>query len=468
MTREPFVHPYIPNSAPDTRRQMLLEIGVEDVEELYEEIPERLRFKRRLDLPEALPSEPELRRHVEGLLARNQHCEDYLSFLGGGCWQHSVPAVCDEIMGRSEFISAYSGSTYPDLGKYQARFEFQSQMAELLDMDDVADSTYDWGNAAGQSLRMTCRITGRNQVVLVDTVGPERLAVIRTLCGPPGMPGHIDVELVGHDPLTGFIDLADLERSVSSATAAVYIENPSYLGFVEPNGAQVSSVAHAAGALSVVGVDPISLGVLTPPSRYGADIVCGELQSLGMHLMAGGCQAGFMAFRDEEAFVSECPLILFGIAETIREGELAFGEILAERTSYGLRDKGRDWVGTSTGLYAIGAGVYLSLMGPQGMREIGETIIQRAHYASDLIEKIDGLRRLFTPGFFKEFVINFDDAGTTVKDVNRGLLDRKIFGGKDLSTELPGLGQSALFSVTEVHAKDDLDRLADALSQVTR
>lgn len=447
---------------------MLLEIGVEDVEELYEEIPERLRLARRLDLPEALPSEPELRRHMEELLGRNEHCESYLNFLGGGCWQHSVPAVCDEIMARSEFISAYSGSTYPDLGKYQARFEFQSQMAELLDMDDVADSTYDWANAAGQALRMACRITGRNEVVLVDTVGPERLSVIRTLCGPSNMAGHIDVKLVGHHPVTGLIDLAALERSVSRNTAAVYLENPSYLGCVEPSGAEVSAAAHAAGALSVVGVDPISLGILAPPSRYGADIVVGELQSLGMHLMAGGCQAGFMAFRDEEAFVSECPLILFGIAETIREGELAFGEILAERTSYGLRDKGRDWVGTSTGLYAIGAGVYLSLMGPQGMREVGETIVQRSHYAADLIDGIEGLRRLFTPGFFKEFVVNFDDAGVGVREVNRSLLDHGIFGGKDLSAEFPELGQSALFSVTEIHTKGDLDRLAEALSEVTR
>lgn len=465
MTREPFAHPYIPNSAPDTRRQMLKEIGVDGVEELFEAIPERLRYRERLALPEPLMAEPELRRHVEGILSNNGHCGEYLNFLGAGCWQHFVPAVCDEVIGRSEFLTAYSGSTYPDLGKYQARFEYQSQMAELLDLDVVSDPTYDWASAAGLLLRMASRITGRDEVLVADTLGNERWSVIESLCGPGTLPGNVAIQRVAHDPNTGAMDLDDLRRKVTPSTAAVYFENPSYLGCLEPQGAEISRIAHEAGALSVVGVDPISLGVLEPPPRYGADMVCGDLQPLGVHMSCGGGLAGFMAFPDEERFVSECPLILFGIAETV-SGEFAFGEVMAERTSYHLRDQAKDWVGTSTGLMGICAAVYLTALGPVGMREIGETIIQRAHFAARRLGDIEGVQVHLGPAFFKEFVVGFDGTGMSIGEINQGLLERGIFGGKDLSSEFPELGQSALYCVTEIHTREDVDRLADAVREV--
>lgn len=465
MTREPFVHPYIPNATPDTRRLMLKEIGVDDIGELFEAIPERLRYRDRLALPEPLVAEPELRRHVEGILGNNRHCGEYLSFLGAGCWQHFVPAICDEVIGRSEFLTAYSGSTYPDLGKYQARFEYQSQMAELLDLDVVSDPTYDWASAAGLLLRMASRITGRAEVLVADTLGQERWGVIENLCGPGTLPGNVELRRVAHDPRTGAMDLDELRRSVSSSTAAVYFENPSYLGFLEPHGAEISRIAHEAGALSVVGVDPISLGVLEPPPRYGADMVCGDLQPLGVHMSCGGGLSGFMAFPDEERFVSECPLILFGVAETVG-GELAFGEVMAERTSYHLRDQAKDWVGTSTGLMGICAAVYLSALGPVGMREIGETIIQRAHFAARELGAIEGVQVLLGPNFFKEFVVGFDATGMTVEEIDRGLAERGIFGGKNLSHEFPEFGQSALYCVTEIHTRADVDRLVDAVREV--
>ncbi|HHY90915.1 MAG TPA: aminomethyl-transferring glycine dehydrogenase subunit GcvPA [Clostridiales bacterium] len=467
MEKKAFVHPYIPNSVPEVREEMLKAIGVESVEELYAEIPDHLRFKGKMNLPEAIPCEYELKRHVEEILSKNTTCKEYLNFLGAGCWQHYVPAVVDEIVNRSEFLTAYCGGTYSDLGNFQARFEFYSLMGELLNLDVVSEPTYDWGTAAGLSLRMASRITGRNEVLIPRIIDGDRLSIIKNLCQPEVMSNHIAVRFVDYRKEDGLLDVEDLKRKISSNTAAVYIENPTYLGCIENQVEEIAKIAKENGALFIVGVDPISLGVLVPPGDYGADIVCGDIQPLGMHILCGGGQSGFIAFRDEEVYAAECPLALYSIAPTDEEGKYGYVEVLAERTSYGLRDKGKDWVGTASGLWTIGAAVYLSLMGPQGMREVGETIIQNANYAKKLIGEIDGVKTLFH-STFKEFVVNFDGVGKTVKEINRALEKYKIFGGKDLSGEFPELGNSALYCVTEIHTKSDIHKLVNALKEVVK
>ena len=176
MNKKTFVHPYIPNSAPEVKAAMMEAVGISDLEDLYSEIPEHLRFQGELDLPEPMMAEYELRRHLEETLAKNVTCKDHLSFLGGGCWQHYVPAVVDEIVNRAEFVTAYCGGTYADLGKFQARFEFYSMLAEMLDVDAVSEPIYDWGAAAGMSIRMASRLTGRNEVLIPENVSPERMA----------------------------------------------------------------------------------------------------------------------------------------------------------------------------------------------------------------------------------------------------------------------------------------------------
>jgi glycine dehydrogenase subunit 1 len=465
--KKPFVHPYIPNSVPATKQAMLREIGLNDVEEIYAEIPERLRFKGRLDIPEPILAERDLERHVKGLLDKNTSCEEFLNFCGAGCWQHYVPAVVDEVINRAEFLSAYCGGDYSDLGKYQARFEFNSQLGELLDLDGVANPIYDWGDVAGRSFRMASRITGRKRVLYPRTMSPMRLAEARTLCQPEIMPTHIKLEAVDYDPATGCIDPADLRRKLGADVAAVYFENPGYLGFIEANAAEIVQAAHAAGALAINGVDPITLGVLAPPGAIGADIACGDIQPLGMHMHAGGGCSGFIAFRDDDPiFAQECPLELYTLLETVVPGEYAIGEAIAERTSYGLRDQGKDWVGTASGLWTIAAAVYMTVMGPQGFKEVGETCIARSHYAADRLGQIPGVAIKLSPAFFKEFVVNFDGAGKTVAEVNKKLLAKGIFGGKDLSAEFPELGQSALYCVTEYYDQADVDELASALKEV--
>src|SRR4051794_13769423 len=265
-------HPWMANSTAAAKQSMLDAIGASSIDELFAQIPAEHRLGRPLELEPALRSEAALQRHLLELVSKNRDCEATLSFLGAGCWQHHVPAVCDEIAARSEFLTPVWGTSASDFGRNQAWFEYASQLGELVDMDFVGLPVYSYGCAAGHALRMASRLTGRSEVLVPRSLDPERLAVIRTYCGYAELRRHVDVVLVDSDPETGRLDLADLESKLSARTAAVYLETPSYLGVVESDGPRIAELARAAGAETVVGVDPISLGVLSPPGAWGADI----------------------------------------------------------------------------------------------------------------------------------------------------------------------------------------------------
>jgi glycine dehydrogenase subunit 1 len=337
-------------------------------------------------------------------------------------------------------------------------------MGELLNMDVVNVPTYDGFQAAATSLRMASRITGRKQALICGTIGPDKLSKIRDYVKPV-----MEIELLGYDSQTGRVNLDALQAAITSETAAVYFENPSYLGFVETEGDRIAQIAHDQGALCVVAVDPISLGILAPPADYGADIVCGDIQSLGIHMQYGGGHGGFIASRDEERFVMEYPSRLFGVAPTSVPGEYGFGDVAYERTSFAVREEGKEWVGTAAALWGITTGVYLALLGPQGMVELGEGIMTRTRYAMAQINRIEGVTApAFHSPHWREFVVRFDGTGKTVAEINAALLEHGIFGGKDLSAEFPELGQSALYCVTEVHTQADIDRLAAAIREVVQ
>jgi len=460
----PIVYPYIPNSVPAVKQQMLDAVGADSADEFYQDVPDELRLKKPLDLPEPFLSEYALRRHVEGILAKNGTCQETLSFLGAGCYQHHVPAVCDEINSRGEFLTAYAGEPYEDHGRFQALFEYASMMGELLNMDVVNVPVYDGLQASATALRMAARITGRREVLVSRTASADRLSKFRDYCGHA-----MAIRLIGYDPDTGQLDLDEMRAHISDQTAAVYFDNPSYLGFLELHGDEIAGLAHEHGAVCVVGVNPISLGILTPPADYGADIVCGDIQPLGMHMQFGGGQAGFIATRDEPTYVMEYPSRLFGIAPTSVPGEYGFGDVAYERTSFAVREEGKEWVGTAAALWGITAGVYLALMGPQGMADLGEGIMLRTRYAAAQIGQIRGVKVPFLQSpHFQEFVVHLQGTGQTVAEINAALLARGILGGKDLSSEFPELGQSALYCVSEVHTKDDIDRLVAALREVLR
>jgi len=462
----PTAHPYMANSVPAVQTEMLEAIGVTDIAELFEQIPLDHRTTRPLDLPPPL-NEGELRRHLLSTLAKNRTCEQNLNFLGAGLWQHHVPAACDEVVRRNEWLTSVFGEPSSDHGRNQAWFEFCSQLGELLKLDLVGLPVRSWGSAAGHAIRMAARITQRTEVAIVRAIDPERLSVIRNYCEPVEMESHIAVRLVDYDPATGLMNLEDLRAVVGEQTAAVYFETPSYLGVIEQQGAEIAAIARAAGAETIVGVDPISLGVLSSPVDFGADIVVGTVQPLGIHMHTGGGVGGFIASRDEDRYAHQYPTLFISIAETIKAGEYGFGLSLFEQSSYGLRDKGNDWTGHSVYMWAIAATTYMAMMGPQGFEDVGGLILQRAHYAAQLLSDLDGIHVTFPSGFFKEFVVNFDGTDKSVDEINAALRDLQIFGGKDLSRDFPELGASALYCVTEVHTMADIERLVGAVRKVT-
>ncbi|MFI6479171.1 aminomethyl-transferring glycine dehydrogenase subunit GcvPA [Nonomuraea sp. NPDC050663] len=433
-------HPYIPNAEPGVRARMLAEIGVDSVEEFYADIPAALRLARPLDLPEPFPAEQDLVRHMRGLFAKNVEA---LSFLGHGTYPHYVPAVCDEVNTRSEFLTAYAGEPYEDHGRFQALFEYVSQMGELLEMDVVNVPTYDGYQAAGTAIRMACRYTNRSKVLLSGAITRDKLSKLRDFLS------H-DTELV-IAPVKDNGEFGDVE--LDDSYAAIYLETPNLYGVVETRGRELADLAHAHGALLVVGADPISLGVLAPPAAYGADIACGDIQPLGMHQSYGGGHAGYIATQDHEPLVAEFPSRLFGIAPTAVEGEYGFGDVYYDRTSFAHREEGKEWVGTAAALWGITAGVYLALMGPEGMRELGETILARTRYAMDALaphtRHADAIH-------FREFAIEVPDAAGLLA----GLRERGIFGGVQLDE------RTVLVCVTERHSIADIDRLAATIKEI--
>lgn len=441
---------------------MLDYLGVADVSDLYSAIPAGLRLDRPLDLPEAILSEHDLRAHVLDRLGDGVSTEDYASFLGGGCWKHFVPAICDEINNRREFVTAYAGEAYSDHGKHQAWFEWQSLLGELLEADFVSMPTYDWMTAASSALLMAGRITGRGEVIVPRNLNPERLSHMRNYCRA----GLDAIHTVGFDEATGRLDLDRLASALSPSTAAVYFENPTFLGTIEGRAPQIAAAAHEAGALCVVGVDPISLGVLAPPSAYGADLTVGDVQTLGVHMQAGGATCGFIAGEDDPRFAAEYPTLLETITTTDQPGSWGFGWATFERTSFHKRGLSEDFTGTTSGLWAITAAVYLSLLGPVGISEVGEAIMQKARYAADRLAELPGVSIGPTAVPFKEFVVDFNRTGNTVGEINRALLDHRILGGQDLSAGFPELGQSALYCFTEATPAAEIDRLVSTLGEI--
>jgi glycine dehydrogenase subunit 1 len=299
--KKKIVYPYIPNSVDEIKQEMLKKVGAKNAEELFKAIPEHLRIKGELNLPNAKTSEIELKEFIQSKLKENISCEEYTNFLGAGCYDHYVPAVCDEINGRSEFLTAYCGETYSDHGKCQAIFEYTSLIGELVDMDVVGLATYDGGQSAGTAIRMAYRLTGRKEVLLSENISSQLMMQLEEYCD------FMNLIKVNIDETTGNVDIEDLKRKISKNTACVFIENPSYLGTIEENVEEIGKIAKENGAEYIVSVDPSSLGVLEAPSNYGADIICGELQPLGIHMGYGSGLGGIIACRNEEKYIMNLP-----------------------------------------------------------------------------------------------------------------------------------------------------------------
>jgi glycine dehydrogenase subunit 1 len=322
-------------------------------------------------------------------------------------------------------------------------------------------SVYDWATGLGEAARMASRLTRKTTILVHALISPNRLSVMKAYTEPAG----ITTVQVDYDKTTGQLDLEDLKEKMDDKTAAVYIENPSYLGFVEEGVEAIAEVAHDSKALFIVGVDPISLGLLKPPGEYDADIVIGEGQPLGNHMNYGGPLLGLFACRNEPKMIRQMPGRMIGLTETLEGSKRAFAMTLQTREQHIRREKATSNICSNQALCALASAVYLSLMGPKGIRELAEVVASRARYAMRRIGKLPGVRApVFNSFHFKEFTVKF--RAKSVNEAHLGLLDRSIHGGKSLVKEFPELEETALYCVTEMHTKRDIDRLVSVLGEV--
>ncbi len=438
------------------------QIGIRNIEELYADVPRKFRLKKKLDLPNSM-SEREVKRAIETLLSKNVTSQEMPMFLGAGCWPHYVPAVVDEIVQRTELLTSYT-PYQPEIsqGLLQALFEYQSMICEITGMEVANSSMYDWASALGEAVRMATRLTKRTEALIPKIIHPERAKTLQTYSDPAG----IRIHSIDYKSETGQLDIEDLKAKISQKTAAVYIENPTYLGFIETQVKEIAEEAHDYESIFIVGVDPTSLGILKPPSEYNADIVVGEGQPLGIPMNYGGPLLGIFACRDDLRMIRQMPGRIVGMTSTLDGTKRGFCNALQTREQHIRREKATSNICSNEALCGVAAAVYLALLGPKGLKELGETIISKTQYAIHLLAKIRGIKApVFKSPHFKEFTINFDDTGKTVKEIHEKLLQRQVHGGKEITEEFPQLGETALYCVTEVHSKEDVDLLANALTE---
>lgn len=439
-------------------KEAMKELRINSIDDLYSDIPSKFFIKGGLNLEGPL-SEQEVLDKVSKILSKNATTEDLLLFVGAGVWPHYVPAAVSEVISRSEFLTSYT-QYQPEIaqGMLKALFEYQSMMAELVGLDVVNASHYDWATALGEAGRMAYRLTGRKRILVPRYICPDRLEVLEAYVQPLG----IKVERYPSLRLSCLVDVEALKEQANEDVAAVYLENPSYLGFIVNNAKAVGEVAHDVGALFIVGVDPTSLGILAPPGYYGADVVVGEGQPLGLGMNFGGPLLGIIACRYDQRLVRTMPGRIIGMTRTMEGYKRAFVMALQAREQHIKREKATSNITTNQALCAVAAAVYLCLLGKKGMRELGENIIAKTSYAIRSFSKIKNVEvPLFDGIHFKEFTYRVK--GKDGKYVLKKLLDKKIVGGKYVGEEFEETRHAILSCVTELHSKHDIDFYVKAL-----
>lgn len=461
MQRQRNSHPLLPNLDESFVSHMLKRVGAASVEDLFSDIPPAVRLDRKLRLPEGSP-EYTVRRELQSRLSSNKTPPGSLCFLGSGVWPHYVPAAVESITSRQEFYTSYTPyQAEISQGMLQALFEYQSLMCDLLGMQACNSSMYDWASAAGEAVRMAGRVTGRKKALIGGNVGPQRRAVIETYVEPMGM----ELETVHYDRSRGTLDTADLARKVSDSVACLYFENPNHFGVIEEGAGELTSAVQGAGGLSIVGVDPISLSLVKEPGAYGADVVVGEGQPLGIAMNYGGPHLGIFAVK-EMKLARSMPGRLIGITSSVADpDEKAFAMVLQAREQHIRREAATSNICTNQSLMAVAAASYLSLLGKNGFRSLGESVISNSHYAARRLSKVKGVKSPhFRGSFFKEFVVSYDHAKSS--SVFSRLAKAGVMAGYPVARAL-GVGvEAGIYCVTEVHTSEDIERLATALEEV--
>lgn len=445
---------YIANT-PLQQEKMLQEIGLNTLEDLFQDIPKEVRLEQSLQLPPAL-SEMDLVKHMKSLSRKNKSVDENTCFLGAGIYDHYIPSVIDTLISRQEFYTAYT-PYQPEIsqGTLQAIFEFQTMMCELTGMDIANASMYDGASALAEAMVMACLATKRQEVLVARTVHPESREVIRTYAAARG----ITIREIGYN--NGLLDLEELESTISSATAAVLVQNPNFFGTIESL-KEISELAHKNKAFFVVSADPISLGILKSPGVLGADIVVGEGQSLGNPLNFGGPHLGF--FCATEKLLRKMPGRIVGETQD-KNGKRSFTLTIQAREQHIRREKATSNICSNHSLNALAATIYLTLLGKQGLKEVGLLCLQKSHYALERFKKLKGFSPLFTAPFFKEFVVS---SPVPPEELNCKLLGHGMIGGYSLGKAYPELGNGWMIAVTEKRTKDEIDSLVQRVGGIQK
>ncbi|MBP1156734.1 MULTISPECIES: aminomethyl-transferring glycine dehydrogenase subunit GcvPA [unclassified Paenibacillus] len=439
-------HRYLPMTEQD-RLDMMAEIGIASMEELFADIPASVRYQGTLRVSPAL-SEHDLLMHTRRLAEKNADTDRYTSFLGAGIYDHHIPVVIHHVISRSEFYTAYT-PYQPEIsqGELQAIFEFQSYICELTGMAAANASMYDGATALAEAGALASAATKRKQLVVSRAVHPEARQILRTAAR------GLHLEVVEINYVNGVTDLGQLASTVSDQTAAVIVQSPNFFGCIEDLRA-MEPIIHAVNGLLVVGVNPLSLGLLEPPGALGADIVVGDAQPLGIPSSLGGPTCGF--FSVASPWIRRMPGRIVG--QTVdRGGKRGFVLTLQAREQHIRREKATSNICSNQALLALCASVYLSVLGKTGMQEVAGANVQKAHYTAKILQRIGGVSLAFSSPFFNEFVLKLPEH-TDIHRLNETLLSFGFIGGYDLGVDYPELRNHLLLAVTERRTQEEIEQ----------
>ena len=444
---------YIPHTEKDIR-EMLAKIGVNNIEELFQSVPEELRLgDKPLDLPKSL-SESELTSFLGRMQKRNANAEEASLFMGAGAYRHFSPALIDHLILRGEFSTSYT-PYQPEVsqGTLQAIFEFQTMIAMLTGMDIANASMYDGASALAEAVVMANRINNKNQILISRAVHPEYRQVVETYTR-----GN-QIELVEIPfAASGKTDVDSIRDRLSDQTSAVVLQSPNYFGIIEEYAELKSELAERGALLIVAVAEALSLGILKPPGERGADIVVGEGQSFGLSISFGGPYVGFFATQDK--YLRQTPGRLVG--ETVdREGRRSYVLTLSTREQHIRRERATSNICTNQGLCALAATIYLATMGKQGLREVALLNVRKADYLKNRLRKIKGFSIRFDADTFNEFVLECPKPAEEIRDSL--MQEANILAGVPLGTHYPELANSLLLCATELNTQEEMDRLAEKL-----
>jgi glycine dehydrogenase subunit 1 len=440
---------YLPMTEED-RQEMLSVLGIEDVDALFSDIPENIRFQGRLQIPEPM-AELQLVRHMNRLAGKNLSFDQAVSFLGAGAYEHYIPSVVHHVISRSEFYTAYT-PYQPEIsqGELQAIFEFQTMICELTGMEVANSSMYDGPTALSEAAGVAAAASGKKKILISQAVHPEARAILATQAKGLGL------KVVEIPHAEGVTDLDQLSAQSDEETAAVIVQSPNFFGNLEDLAA-IEPIAHKHKGKMVVSTNPLALGILKPPGEYGADIVVGDAQPMGISAQFGGPHCGFFAVTKK--LMRKVPGRIVG--QTVDEkGDRGFVLTLQAREQHIRREKATSNICSNQALNALAAAVYMTALGKQGIQEVAKLNVNKAHYARKRLSQIPGVEPLFAKPFFNEFALRLP---RPVAEVNKALLERNIIGGYDLGRDYPELKGAVLLAVTEVRTKEEIEELAGEL-----